>query len=131
MSNFQVILLSNVTPRYVCWSSYLSVALPRASFPGLGFVDSEKRVAVDFSLLIVTHQLSAHAAIFSRANCILYVAVVAYSSLHQSTRSSAKSAAWTPFGNSATMSLIKSMNREGERTPPWGTPCFNSTFRQQ
>ena len=34
----------------------------------------------------------------------------------------------TPLGSSLMMSSKKMMKREGERTPPWGTPCLSSFF---
>lgn len=45
-------------------------------------VEREKSVAFVSSLLMVTHQFFAHAATLSRASCILYVDIVAYSSKH-------------------------------------------------
>ena len=80
---------------------------------------------------MATHQLLAQPMIPSRASCILYVAVVAYSYVHQSTRSSAYRAAWIPLGGSGTRSLMKSMNRVDDNTPPCGTACRSGTFWTQ
>ena len=80
------------------------------------------------SMLMLTHHRSAQAASWSRACCILYVALVACSSSHQRTRSSAHSAAFTSLGSSATRSFIKTKKRVGDRTPPCGTPWRKSTF---
>ena len=54
----------------------------------------------------------------SAANCIPYVAVVAFSSLDHITRSSAYNAALMPLGSSDTTSLMKSRNNVGDRILP-------------
>ena len=61
--------------------------LPMVNFTGCVLGDSVKRVAVVFSLLMLTHHSFAQLATVSKAVCILYLAVVAYSSEHQRTRS--------------------------------------------
>jgi hypothetical protein len=53
---FHVILLSKVTPRYVCCSLILSGVSSKVSLPGWILGESVKRVPVGFSLLMVAHQ---------------------------------------------------------------------------
>jgi hypothetical protein len=57
---FHVILLSKVTPRYVCCSLILSGVSSKVSLPGWILGESVKRVPVGFSLLMVAHHCSAH-----------------------------------------------------------------------
>ena len=54
--------------------------------------------------------------------------MLACSSLHHSTRSSAYSADLTPLGSSDTRSLMNTRKRVGDRTPPWGTPWRGRIF---
>ena len=96
---FQVCLLSNVIPRYVASSSSFSGVPPRVMVPAFCFGDRVNKVVEDLSLSTATHHFSVQLMSLSAANCNLYVAVVAYSSLHQITKSSAYNAALTPFGS--------------------------------
>ena len=68
---FHVILLSKVTPRYVCCSSILSGVSSKVSLPGWILGESVKRVPVGFSLLMVAHHCSAHVTTLSREICFL------------------------------------------------------------
>ena len=63
--------------------------------PAFCFGARVNKVVEDLSLLTATHHFSVQLLSLSAANCILYVAVVAYSSLHQITKSSAYNAALT------------------------------------
>ena len=128
MCCFQVCLLSNVMPRYVASSSSFSGVPPRVMVPAFCCGDRVNKVVEDLSLLTATHHFSVQLLSLSAAYCILYVAVVAYSSLHQITKSSAYNAALMPFGSSETKSLMNSRNNVGDRTPPCGTPCLSSIF---
>ena len=61
------------------------------------FGDRVKKVVEDLSLLTATHHFSVQLLSLSATNYILYVAVVAYSSLHQITKSSAYNAGFFFF----------------------------------
>ena len=113
MCCFQVCLLSNVIPRYVASSSSFSGVQPRVTLTALCFGDRVNKMVGDLSLLNATHHFSVQLLSLSAANCILYVAVDAYSSLHQITKSSAYNAALMPLGSSKTRSLVKSRNKVG------------------
>ena len=128
MCCFQVCLLSNVIPRYVASSSSFSGVPPRVMVPAFCFGDRVNKVVEDLSLLNAIHHFSVQLLSLPAANCILYVAVVAYSSFHQITKSSAYNAALTPFGSSGTRSLMNSRNNVGDRIPPCGTPCLSRIF---
>ena len=129
MCCFQVCLLSNVTPRNVAASSSFRGVPPRVMVPAFCFGDRVNKVVVeDLSLLTATHHFSVQLLSLSAASCILYVAVVAYSSLHHITKSSAYNAALTPSGSSETRSLMNSRNNIGDRKPPCGTPCLSRIF---
>ena len=125
---FQVCLLSNVIPRYVASSSAFSGVPPTVIVSAFCFGDRVNKVVEDLSLLTATHHFSVQLLSLSAANCILYVAVVAYSSLYQISKSSTYNAALSPFGSSETESLMNSRNNVGDRTPPCGTPCLRSIF---
>ena len=91
---------------------------------GQGEQSGGRLVLVDCNAPFTVQLLS-----LSAANCILYVAVVAYSSLHHITKSSACNTALTPFGSSETRPLMNSSrNNVGDRTPPCGTPCLSRIF---
>ena len=84
------------------------------------------KVVEDLSLLTATHHFSVQLLSLSAANYILYVSVVAYSSLHHISKSSVYNAAMTPFGSSETKSLMNSRNNVGDRAPPCRTSCLSS-----
>ena len=128
MCCFQVCLLSNVIPRYVASSSSFSGVPPIVMVPAFCCGDRVNKVVEDLSVLTATHHFSVQLLGLSAANCILYVTVVAYSSLHQITKSSADNAALTPFGSYETWSLMNSRNNVGDRTPPCGIPCLSRIF---
>ena len=72
------------------------------------FGDEVNKVVQDLSLLTATRHFSVQLLSMSATNCILYVAEVAYSSLHHITKSSACNAALMPLGSSDARSLMKS-----------------------
>ena len=79
-------------------------------------------------LFIFTHQSCVQFDNMLTASCSLSCAVVACSSLHHSTRSSAYIAHFTASGSCLIRSLIKIRNRVGDMTPPCGTPCLRRIF---
>ena len=123
-----VCLLSKVTPRYVVLSVCCNSTSSNIIFICLAFVDNVNSVVNDFVLLIFTHQSCVLLDNMLAASCSLSCAVVAYSSLHHSTRSSAYIAHFTASGSCLIRSLMKIRNRVSDRTPPCGTPCLRRTF---
>ena len=123
-----VCLLSKVTPRYVVLSVCCSFTFSKIIFTRFAFVDNVNRVVNDFVLLIFTHQSCVHLDNMLTASCSLSCAVVACSSLHHSTRSSAYIAHFTASGNCLIRSLMKISNSVSDRTLPCGTPCLRRTF---
>ena len=128
MSCFWVCLLSNVMPGYVASSSSFSGVPPRVMVPAFCFGDGVNKMAENLSLSTATHHFSVQMLSLSADNYILYVAVVAYSSLHQITKLSAYNAALVPLASSDSRSLMKSWNNLGHRTPHYGTPCLSRIF---
>ena len=94
----------------------------------LAFVDYVNSVVNDFVLLIFTHQSCVQLDNMLAASCSLSCAVVACSSLHHSTISSAYIAHFTASGSCLIRSLMKIRNWVGDRTPPCDTPCLRRTF---
>ena len=101
----------NVIPRYAASSSSFSGVPPRVMVPAFCFGDRVNKVVEDLSLLTATHHFSVQLLSLPAANCILYVAVVVYSSLHHITKSSAYNAALMSFGSSETRSLNELQER--------------------
>ena len=119
-------------------TSILSVVrhvFPILIAPACYLSDRVKKVVGDFSLLVLTHRSSVHAASLSTVICALNVAVVVYSLFHtphhhitthhittsphhQITRSSACRAALMTLWSSASRSLIKMRKSDGETMPP-------------
>ena len=102
---FPVCLLSNVTPSHVAFLS--SVSIVPLLVPAFCFRDRANKVLEDLSLLTATNHFSVLLLGLSAAKCILYVTVVAYSSLRRLTKSSAYSCALVPLRSSDTRSLMK------------------------
>ena len=91
-------------------------------------VDKVNNVVNDLVLLIFTHQSCVQLDQMFAASCSLSCAVVACSSVHHITRSSAYIAHLTASGSCLIRSLMKIRKRVGDRTPPCGTPCLRRIF---
>ena len=128
MCVFQVCLLSKVIPRYVALSVCCSSVSSNIIFMGFDLVDKVKSVLKDLVLFIFTHQSFAQLDKMLVASWSRIMAIVAYSSALQRTKSSAYIAHFTRDGNLLIMSLMNTRKSVGDMTPPCGTPCLRSIF---
>ena len=118
MCVFRVCLLSKVIPRYVALSVCCSSVSSSFIFMGFDLVDKVKSVVQDLVLLIFTHQSCAQLDNMLVASWNRTLAVVAYSYVLHTTKSSAYIAHFTGDGNLWIRSLMNTKKSVGDMTLP-------------